>query len=58
MSPIPKTSFLVGTFFAVSYSKPALAHTSVFFLVKKVQNLLEYILRATFEGLICKVGIL
>ena len=24
MSPIPQTSFLVGTFFAVSYSKPAL----------------------------------
>jgi hypothetical protein len=25
MSPIPQISFLVGTFFAVSYSKPALA---------------------------------
>ena len=25
MSPIPQTSFLVGTFFAVSYSKPAQA---------------------------------
>ena len=25
MSPIPETSFLVGTFFAVSYSKPALS---------------------------------
>ena len=25
MSPIPQTSFLVGTFFAASYSKPALA---------------------------------
>ena len=24
MSPTPQTSFLVGTFFAVSYSKPAL----------------------------------
>ena len=24
MSPIPQTSFFVGTFFAVSYSKPAL----------------------------------
>ena len=24
MSPIPQTNFLVGTFFAVSYSKPAL----------------------------------
>ena len=24
MSPIPQTSFLFGTFFAVSYSKPAL----------------------------------
>ena len=28
MSPIPQTSFLVGTFFAVSYSKPALEHIS------------------------------
>ena len=26
MSPIPKTSFLVGTYFAVSYSKRALAY--------------------------------
>ena len=34
MSPIPQTSFLVGTFFAVSYSKPALAriHLSEFLL--------------------------
>ena len=24
MSPIPQTNFLVGTFFGISYSKPAL----------------------------------
>ena len=34
MSPIPQTSFLVGTFFAVSYSKPALAFNA--FLIKIV----------------------
>ena len=38
MSPIPQTIFLVGTFFAVSYSKPALAriHLSEFLLQRQL----------------------
>ena len=30
MSPIPQTSFLVGNFFAISYSKPALEIDGVY----------------------------
>ena len=37
-SPIPKTSFLVGTFFAVSYSKKTLV-LSVLFIHLYLQNL-------------------
>ena len=33
MSPIPQTSFLVWTFFAVSYSKPALELTALIYIL-------------------------
>ena len=39
-SPIPQTIFLVGTFYAASYSKTALV--AYFMLNKNKKNLLKY----------------
>ena len=44
MSPIPQTSFLVGTFFAVSYSKTALANITISIILEFDAEVAEKVL--------------